>query len=513
MNALRIFSLLVLVVLLGCQKEQLEPDRPQTEQAIPTDPLSRAAVNDIILEHLDRQQDFRWDMVNTEVIWSAALLTDSVLTIGFKPTDEGDIHTKMHQINLGDSRWVDARQQVIDAIEKVQEEENGQPTPIDEHPRFKAARTLPLIQFKTGSYAVIEQLRQMPQVRYIEPVGYHFEAEADSRSGLGCNVDPASYIDPDDFTPATPNVKIPWNFDNMNIPNAWSTTSGNNVAIALIDTGTSPDQDKLGSDFNSGQSQGRYIDRYGTYVSSWWWWADPDGPDDRCGHGTQMAGLLAAPRGYDGTSVGVAYNSDLVAIRGTGDVVISSSRERNGVTDALILAANRNDVRIISMSIGTPFWSNQIADAVYYAYGKDKMMFAAAGTSTWYLSWVGVVFPARMAQTVAVTGVKDGESLQKCNTCHSGSQVDFVAVMQRAVDNDRTSLTLTQEGNQPANVGGSSAATATTAGIAALVWSTDPSMNRSQVMTRLKNAASIYPQRDSDFGWGIVDAPQAVNSN
>ncbi|MEO0626601.1 MAG: S8 family serine peptidase, partial [Bacteroidota bacterium] len=120
------------------------------------------------------------------------------------------------------------------------------------------------------------------------------------------------------------------------------------------------------------------------------------------------------------------------------------------------------------------------------------------------------IFPANRWNTTAVTGVRDGSSLQRCDICHDGSQVDFVAVMQRQNDTDRTSLTLAMSGNQPSYVGGSSAATATTAGIAALVWATNPGQNRTQVLDRMKNAASIYPGRDNNFGWGIVDAAQAV---
>ena len=133
-----------------------------------------------------------------------------------------------------------------------------------------------------------------------------------------------------------------------------------------------------------------------------------------------------------------------------------------------------------------------------------------AGTSLTWTSWVGVIFPASMSETTAVTGIRDGSPMQRCNTCHDGSKVDFVAVMQRRSNTDRTSLTLSRYNNTPGYVGGSSAATATTAGIAALVWATNPGQSRSQVLNRMKQAASIYPGRSGSFGWGIVDANQAV---
>ncbi|MGB1032449.1 MAG: S8 family serine peptidase, partial [Flavobacteriales bacterium] len=90
------------------------------------------------------------------------------------------------------------------------------------------------------------------------------------------------------------------------------------------------------------------------------------------------------------------------------------------------------------------------------------------------------------------------------------SQVDFVVVMQDRNNTNRGPITLSDYGNQPNYTGGSSVATATTAGIAALVWSENPSLNRDQVKNILKENASNYPGRNGQFGWGIIDAAAAV---
>ncbi|HFX18071.1 MAG TPA: serine protease, partial [Flavobacteriales bacterium] len=58
--------------------------------------------------------------------------------------------------------------------------------------------------------------------------------------------------------------------------------------------------------------------------------------------------------------------------------------------------------------------------------------------------------------------------------------------------------------------GGSSVATASTAGIAALVWARYPSWSRAQVLDRLKRSAALYPYKNSDFGYGNIDALKAV---
>jgi hypothetical protein len=173
----------------------------------------------------------------------------------------------------------------------------------------------------------------------------------------------------------------------------------------VFDSGASDDQENLGSAFNSGYSTGRTVTRLSTHYSGWWWWRSLDPPHDQCGHGTSMCGFATAPRGSDGNAVGVAYNSDLISIRAVEDVIINTSDEKDGVKDALIIAGNNNGVKVVSMSIGTPFWSGTVADGIYYAHNKGKMIVAAAGTSFSWTSWWGVIFPANMSQTVAVTCV------------------------------------------------------------------------------------------------------------
>jgi len=164
------------------------------------------------------------------------------------------------------------------------------------------------------------------------------------------------------------------------------------------------------------------------------------------------------------------------------------------------------------MSMGDLFSSGQVTDAVNYAYNQGKMILAAAGTSFEFTTFVGVIFPANLSSTLAITGIKTGSlnNMQKCSNCHSGSLVDFVVTMQDRNNASRTPLTLADVGNAPTYTGGSSVATATAAGIAALVWATDPSQSRANVMDRMKEASNFYPNRNGQFGWGLIDANAAV---
>jgi subtilisin family serine protease len=159
------------------------------------------------------------------------------------------------------------------------------------------------------------------------------------------------------------------------------------------------------------------------------------------------------------------------------------------------------------MSVGTPFYSSALLDGVTYAYAKGKLIFAAAGTSFALTSWWGVIYPAAFAQCIAVTGVK--ENGNTCTTCHTGSQVRFTIPMERNIDNDRHTLSLSYTGYSPSYIGGSSCATATCAGIAALVWSARPSLTRTQVFDCMRLTAQ-YPVPVTNKGFGNPNASAAV---
>lgn len=511
-----LFTLTGLVLLLAnCSKDEDLTTAPASDNP---EPMSRAEMDGIIMKHIEDQAEvYHWSAATDQMLWSASVRSDSTMSIGYHPAGSGDITDRIHQLDLATGEWADARQQIVDYV--VEATNTAYPdlnaTAEDLFANLDK-QYLPTLDAKVFNLAIIEQLRDMPEVRYLEPMGYGLQQQIGTRSGSGCNNSPASYVYPDDYTNIAPGAKVSWHLSHpsANVPAAWSTSTGAGIKVVIIDTGVSPSQAKLNNQFNSGYSGGRSLEKLSTLITGWWWWASNEGPDDQCGHGTQMSGLAAAPRSGGGAPLGAAYNCNLKSIRATSDVVVNGSNEKAGVRDALYNAGSDGATRIVSMSIGDLFYSSTVADGVYYAYNKGKLIFAAAGTSLSWTSWWTVIFPASMSQTVAVTGIRDNytsiNNMQRCNICHSGSAVDFVAVMQRSANTSRTALTLAMSGNTPSYVGGSSTATATTAGVAALVWATNPYQSSGQVLQRLKNASSYYPNRDSDFGWGTINAAAAV---
>jgi len=506
-KVLFIFSIGLL--LQSCSKE-LKESNSTTDQLI-----SLEIMQSEVEASLQEGNVFHWTESSDEFIYSAGMHSDSIFTIGYTISPDFDMEKNIQDVDIKSSSWKNAYNKVFETILPIEKKARRKKdlTSKDLLP-FGEESFFPQVIVHLSDINTISALRKSPYVRYVEPIGFSFEdIYATKRSDSGCDDAPEYNINSNDYATISPSTKRPWNFLNHSIPRAWSASTGDNIRIAIIDTGASDDQDNLGSQFTSGLSTNRNIQKYSTHVSGSWWWASLDSPHDQCGHGTSMAGIAAGPRGTDGNAMGVAYKADLMTIRAVKDVIISSSSERKGTRDALYLVGNNSSTKIASMSIGTPFYSSTVADGIYFAYNKGKLLVAAAGTSLSWTSWYPVIFPATMAQTTAVTGLKETSTNQKCTTCHSGPQVDFTIIMERGSDNDRTSLSLASYSNQPKYTGGSSCATATVSGIAALVWANNPSASRSTILQKLKNASEFYPARDGQFGWGKINAAAAVSGS
>lgn len=514
MRNLTPITLLLLILLLGCAKEQIETK--DTSPEFSKEPLSKAELNEQIESTINRYGIFKWSEVEDHFLWSAAMQSDSLFALGYQVEGTEQLKSTIHQIDIESGEWIEIRDDLLAFILKGEQKMNSDLELNDLLPHGMP-KVLPTMAVRITNPETVKALRAKTSVvRYLESMSYSLPSMTQSagRSSSGCDSAPDYGINSADYTTISPNVKRSWHFATSNVSSAWGTTSGDGITVCIIDTGASDAQENLGSQFNSGDSQGRTVERLSTHYSGWWWWRSLDSPHDQCGHGTSMCGLAAAPRGTDGNAVGVAYNADLISIRAVEDVVINTGDEKDGVKDALIIAGNRSDVKVISMSIGTPFWSGTVADGIYYAHNNGKMIIAAAGTSFSWTSWWGVIFPANMNETVAVTGVKDNTNpMDKCETCHDGPEVDFVMVMERSVNDERHAIGLASDTNQPKYIGGSSAATASVAGIATLIFSNNPGASREEVYDAMKWNASFYPNRDNEYGWGIIDANDAVNED
>ncbi len=512
------FSALTLL-LTSCKKSKLDPLDHVSHEAN----IARVDIDNFIKQEIITYHKFEWNRASVSMINSALNYSDHILSVGYTISSINDIEKNISSININDADWQEARQQVINLILQSEQQINKNLTISDMMPWEE--KVLPVIDVIVKNPGTIKLLLNSKLVRYAEPLGYEPEdvsiafqrenmPDNAGSSGCGGNTPTLGLVQNVDYTNLLPSSKQSWNYTYHNIPKAWAKSTGAGTKIFVIDTGCEFDQENLGSAFNQGSSTGRTIQKIVTLPRETFLGINI-GPietaDDACGHGTAMAGACGAPRGTDGNACGVAYNCNLVTCRGAADVYLDESREAKGVADAFTNAGNRADVKIISMSMGRITTSSQIRDAVLYAYGKGKLIFCAAGTSFgWTSGWAGVIFPASMSQVNAVTGVRDNSSTTTCSDCHNGSETDFTIVMERFSDY-RKPLTLAMSGDVPSTIGGSSVATATAAGIAALVCSKYPTLTRDQILNKLIQTSANYPTRNASLGWGNLNADAATN--
>ena len=498
------------LVLNACQRDELTPTSgPQgpvlVGKANPVqvpvgDPLDQASLDRKLIGLLEQRNDLRWEWVDLHTLWSALQYNDHSLAIGYRPTAVSNVENDLHRINVRNGAWKEVHDALIARVLDLLNRNGGRVELRDILVEDDAV--LPIITLRITDKEVLTALYNLENVRYLEPLDYWPAAGSDDaqRSTSGCSVSTTS-LNSADLTTISPNARLPWNFNLHNIPTAWNSAQGLGITVGMIDAGLSSAQSLLGSDLNNGLSNtGRTLTTGHTWGS---------GAYTNCTHGNSMAGQAVGPRNDQGATTGVAYQSSLHFIRGCEDVVLDKSSERTGVKNALIALGNSATVRVISMSIGTPFSSSVLSDGVNYAHGRGKMMMAAAGTSFSWTSWWGVTYPAALSKCVAVTGVKENGS--KCSSCHDGSQVDLTIVMERNSDSNRNSLTLANSGSGPTYIGGSSSATATAAGIAALVWSANPTKTREQVLQCLTSTAQFAASPSSSKGYGNINASAAVN--
>ncbi len=512
MKKTMLMVLLSAALLNACKKSETTaaPEEKTEAPAL----VAAASIDQFIKQELRTKQKFEWAAAPSDMVWSALQHSDQIMSIGYKPAGEGDINSRLQDIDINSAAWKTAREQVMQLI--LQEEKKTRPDLKMEQLEVWKEEFLPVINVRVENFSTVAKLRAANLVRYAEPMGYSPETLINgslSSSGCGGNTAEPGLVDGTDYVTISPASKQSWNYTYHGIPAAWTRTTGAGAKVFIIDSGSEFDQENLGSAFNQGSSSGRTIERIVTLKRATIFgipYGDAETPDDGCGHGTSMAGACAAPRGTDGNACGVAYNCNLVTCRAASDVFLDASRELKGVSDAYVNAGNRADVKIISMSMGTIFSSGQVTDAIRYAYGKGKLMFCAAGTSfSWTAGLVNVIFPAYLSEVNAVTGVKDNNFNSRCNVCHEGSETDFTYVMEKA-SNERHPLSLAMSGDAPSTVGGSSVATASTAGIAALIWSRFPTYTRQQVLDKMIQNASNYPNRNANLGWGNVNANTAT---
>lgn len=506
-------SLVMICFLFSCSKDFNESEYEVTNENNPEELKSVDFINKFIENELEKNGDVDWKNVPANILWSAAFHGEKTISVGYGKDE--DIFTK----NKG-QKLLSTKNNILKTIQKTENSAEGKKSKSNENiVSDDTDDVLNIVHVKVTKLETIKALLKLDNVEFIEPIGYYqFEdyiqnlnsdklAKSSSSSGCSKNAD---VLDANDYVQQNGYI-IPWNYYHHRIPEAWSTSTGAGITVGVIDTGVSEHQYYMTpSGFKDGFSiNSRYIERHGTYIPRWK--KRNDGFHDKCGHGTKSASMIGAPANTSLYPVGIAYNCNLISYRATSDVVLNTGKERRAVARAINNLANNYDVKIISMALGSLMRVRVIERAIKYAHRKGKLIVAAGGTSTYITGALPIVtFPGRMNEVVGVTGRDD--SGDRCIDCHTGSAIDFTAIMQFTGwrNREKTVPTLGYYTGHATRFGGSSSSTGIISGIAALIWAKKPSLTRDEVYDIMKRA-SQYPYNKSDkFGHGNIDVAKAL---
>lgn len=287
----------------------------------------------------------------------------------------------------------------------------------------------------------------------------------------------------------------PWSQQRIKPELAWPLTMGEGITVAVIDSGIDAKHQQL-----SGQVIGG-TDFLGV----------PGGPStaDCNGHGTGVAGIIAAKQVRGLPLHGVAPGATLLSIRQNerkGDEVRGST---STLASAIREAVSRG-AKVINISATTDKDDPQLKAAVDFALTSDVVLVAAAGNdepgSRPDLAAKAVFWPARYADVLAVAATDEAD--RRADLSHAASYVD-VAAPGREV--------LTTGANGPrlyGQVSGTSFAAPFVSGTAALIRAYHKNLTARQVVARIIATADVPPQGrgTADLGAGIVNPYAALTA-
>lgn len=293
--------------------------------------------------------------------------------------------------------------------------------------------------------------------------------------------------------------EMQWYLDALQIPDAHKISKGAGVVVAVIDNGVEASHRDLVGQILPGHGFGSL--------------AGTDGRQDKdkVGHGTRMAGIIAAKGGGPDHALGIAPEAKILPVN-IGLPNVSAA----AIHDAIHWAVD-NGATVISMSFGSAEggsanYRGPETEAVKYALDHNVVVVAASG-NTDNPDAPGapddVDTPADIPGVVAVAAVN--QNAEHLNTSIYGPEVVLAAPGEQIAS--PAPLALAESGY--AYGGQTSSATAIVAGVVALIRSHFPSMDAKNVVNRLIASARDQgaPGRDPLFGFGTVRPLKALSDD
>jgi subtilisin family serine protease len=273
---------------------------------------------------------------------------------------------------------------------------------------------------------------------------------------------------------------VDWGLAAYSVPAQWTTTRGAGIRVAVLDTGIEADHPDLAD----------AIDDCRDFSAS------RLGSRDRQGHGTHVAGTIAARANGTGV-IGVAPECRLLVGKVLGDDGSGTSESVAAGIDWAV--AQRAD--ILSLSLGSPTPSEAIRAAIERAVAAGRFVICAAGNEG---RDDAINYPARWPTTISVGAVdRDGRVARFSSR---GAELDICAPGQDVLS--------TFLGSGYARLSGTSMATPFVTGVVALalakhraVHSDSPIRNTDDLRAHLQRSATDAGPagRDPAYGFGLIN--------
>ncbi|MEU6018432.1 type VII secretion-associated serine protease mycosin [Streptomyces sp. NPDC047515] len=282
----------------------------------------------------------------------------------------------------------------------------------------------------------------------------------------------------------------PWSLQRVLLDELWQDTKGKGVRVAVIDTGVDNvnPQLKPAVDVSAGAD----------YLKG----GKSDGTVDEVGHGTKVAGIIAA-RPRKGTGfVGLAPEATIIPIRQNDEK--NSGKDTTMATAIDHAIAKGADVINISQDTTQPLTeTSALGRAVARALAKNIVVVASAGND-------GMDGQLKLTYPAAFDGVLAVASSDRNNERAPFSQAgEFVGVAAPGVD-----IVSTVPGNGQCTDNGTSFSAPYVAGVAALMRAKYPKWTAAQIVARIEQTAErSVTGHDAFVGWGVVDPVRALSGD
>ena len=302
--------------------------------------------------------------------------------------------------------------------------------------------------------AVLAKLAHHPQLKF---------AELDRRVHLT-------------LVPNDPYNGSEWHVPKIRASDAWNTTMGSGVTIAILDSGVLATHPDLAANL----------------VPGWNFYDNDSNTADVYGHGTAVAGAAAAIANNGTGVVGVAGAAKIMPIRVTD---ISGYGYYSTVAQGITYAADHG-ARVANASFASLYSSSSVQSAAQYMKSKGGLVTVAAGNS-------GTNDGSPAITSMIPVSATDGNDV----IASWSSFGNYVAVSAPGVG-----IWTTNSSGSYGAWSGTSFSSPITAGVLALMMAAKPTLSAGQVESLLYATAVDLGTsgRDPYYGYGRIDAAAAV---